>query len=144
MVLSPAMGVENRPLDVFVPVSPGDVCDRRSAAMRAAEAGEKFDLRLARRALGRLAPRHDEVGRALELPQVPSTPMPDRLARPEVSELAQPASQAIGLADVHEVSALDPPALEQFHGDRRVPPFEPPAGVRPQEGWGASDSLNTT
>jgi hypothetical protein len=62
--------------------------------------------------------------------------MPDRLARPEVSELAQPASQAIGFADVHEVSALDPPALEQFHGDRRVPPFEPPAGVRPQEDWG--------
>jgi hypothetical protein len=33
--------------------------------MCGAEAGEEFDLRLARRALGRLAPRHDEVGRAL-------------------------------------------------------------------------------
>jgi hypothetical protein len=60
-VLSCVMGAENRPLDVLVSVSPGDVRDRRSAAMCGAEAGEEFDLRLARRALGRLAPRHDEV-----------------------------------------------------------------------------------
>jgi hypothetical protein len=35
-----------------LPASPGDVRDRRSAAMRGAEGGEELDLRLARRASG--------------------------------------------------------------------------------------------
>jgi hypothetical protein len=108
VALSRPTGAENRPLDVFVPVSPGDVCDRRSAAIRGAEAGESISASRGE-PLGSLAPRDDEVGRALELLQVPSTSMPDRVPRPEVSELAQSASQAIGLADVHEVIALDPP-----------------------------------
>jgi hypothetical protein len=76
--LSRAIGAENRQLDVLVPVyrrrdarpphpAVFAIDGRPPCGMR--KGGEELDPRLARRALGRLAQRHDEVGRALELPR---------------------------------------------------------------------------
>lgn len=123
------------------------ICERR-APIGSAEIGEHRRLDLLRNLSRRLAPSNEEVLRSSQLPDQPTTPVSDRLAGTELSELAQAPPQVVPLSDVDDLRAVDPVRMKGRGICGRVAVLEPPTRIGFEEvglgAWRLEDDVDAT
>jgi len=119
------------PIGLAAGRSSGEVAERLPAVMLLGKRCEQSSLEVTCSfVLGDRVPGDEQLVGVGELPGQPATAVSYRLADAEPAELAQPATEDVGLAYVHDVRRIDAFASEACFGDGRVPALEPAGRAR--------------